>query len=112
MSFFLLVITIASLFDASNSIHCKLYRDFVYIGTVSSVKKKMSDSIMKVLRGVLQGFRDSLIGIFNVYQMDRSQSEVEEENSHTAVREAQTVLAKRRAERMKTPVTGTKKDRC
>jgi hypothetical protein len=71
----------------------------------------MSDNIMKVLRGVLCGFQDSIIGIFNVYQMDKRQSEEIEENSLTATREAQTVLAKRRAERRKTPAMGTKKDR-
>jgi hypothetical protein len=66
---------------------------------------------MKVLHGVLHGFRDSIIGIFNVYQMDKKQSEEAEENSQTTVREAQTVLAKRRAERRKSPAMGTKKDR-
>ena len=69
----------------------------------------MSDSVKKVLYGNLYGFRDSIIGIFNVYKMDKTQSEAVAEESHTPTRE--TVLARRRAERLKSTPMGTKKDR-
>ena len=74
-------------------------------------KTRMSDAILKVLHGILRGFRDSVTGIFKVYNMDKSQNEELGDDSQTASREVQTILAKRRAERMKTTATATKKDR-
>ena len=71
----------------------------------------MSDSMRKILYGILQGFRDSVIGIFNVYKMDRDHDVLSEEECNNMVRDTPTVLARRRAERSKTPSTVTKKDR-
>jgi hypothetical protein len=71
----------------------------------------MSDSIRKILYGILQGFRDSVIGIFNVYKMDRDHGVLLEEECSNLVRDMPTVLARRRAERSKAPSAVTKKDR-
>lgn len=58
----------------------------------------MTDTVRLVTAGMMRGFRDSILGTLKVYKMDQ-----EPDGSKQAKKpvEPQTVLAQRRAERMK-----------
>jgi len=71
----------------------------------------MSDSALILLNGIARGFRDSIIGMLRVYQMDRQQSDEIDSGEGSAGEETPTVLARRRAARKKRMAATSSKDR-
>jgi len=71
----------------------------------------MSDSAFVLLNGIARGFRDSIVGMVRVYQMDRQQSDEADSGEGSAGEETPTVLARRRAARKKRIAGSPSKDR-
>ena len=71
----------------------------------------MSDSAFILLNGIARGFRDSIVGMVRVYQMDSQQSDDVDSGEGSAGEETPTVLARRRAARKKRIATTSSKDR-
>jgi len=71
----------------------------------------MSDSAFILLNGIARGFRDSIVGMVRVYQMDRQQSDEVDSGEGSAGEETPTVLARRRAARKKRIAASSSKDR-
>jgi len=71
----------------------------------------MSDSAIVLLNGIARGFRDSIVGMVRVYQMDKQQSDEVDSGEVSAGEETPTVLARRRAARQKRIMASSSKDR-
>ena len=71
----------------------------------------MSDSAFVLLNGIARGFRDSIVGMVRVYQMDKQQSDEADSGEGSAGEETPTVLARRRAARKKQAAAASSKDR-
>jgi len=71
----------------------------------------MSDSAFVLLNGIARGFRDSIVGMVRVYQMDKQQSDEVDSGEGSAGEETPTVLARRRAARKKQAAATSSKDR-
>jgi len=71
----------------------------------------MSDSALVLLNGIARGFRDSIVGMVRVYQMDRQPSDEVDSGEGSASEETPTVLARRRAARKKRTAASSSKDR-
>jgi len=71
----------------------------------------MSDSALILLNGIARGFRDSIVGMVRVYQMDRQPSDEVDSGEGSASEETTTVLARRRAARRKRMSASSTKDR-
>jgi len=71
----------------------------------------MSDGALLLLNGIARGFRDSIVGMVRVYQMDRQQSDEVDSGEGSAGEETPTVLARRRAARKKRTEGSSIKDR-
>ena len=71
----------------------------------------MSDSAIILLNDIARGFRDSVVGIVRVYQVDRQPSDEGDSGEGSAGEETPTVLARRRAARNKRTTASLSKDR-
>jgi len=71
----------------------------------------MSDSALVLLNGIARGFRDSIVGMVRVYQMDRQLTDEVDSGEGSAGEETPTILARRRAARKKRAMTSSSKDR-
>jgi len=71
----------------------------------------MSDSALILLNGIARGFRDSIVGMVRVYQMDRQLTDEVDSGEGSAGEETQTILARRRAARKKRITGSSSKDR-
>jgi len=71
----------------------------------------MSDGAFILLNGIARGFRDSIVGMVRVYQMDRQQHDEVDSGEGSAGEETPTVLARRRAARKKRVAGSSSKDR-
>jgi len=71
----------------------------------------MSDSALVLLNGIARGFRDSIVGMVRVYQMDRQLTDEVDSGEGSAGEETPTILARRRAARKKRVMTSSSKDR-
>jgi len=71
----------------------------------------MSDSAVILLNGVARGFRDSIVGMVRVYQMDRQLTDEVDSGEGSAGEETPTILARRRAARKKRIAASSSKDR-
>jgi len=71
----------------------------------------MSDSALILLNGVARGFRDSIVGMVRVYQMDQQLSDDVDSGEGSASEETPTILARRRAARKKRITASSSKDR-
>ena len=63
-------------------------------------KKEMTDSVRMTVAYMAQGLRDSILGTFRVYQLDKLDHANKEKQEETK-EEPMSTLARRRAERMK-----------
>ena len=61
----------------------------------------MTDSIRLWLYYMKKGFQDSIRGTFKIYQMDKDQQVINETQSSPQKQEQMSILARRRAGRMK-----------
>ena len=71
----------------------------------------MTDSVKELVNGLCKGFRDSIVGMLKVYRLDEDLQKEADDANEAASREPATNLARRRAERMKTPLPIAKKER-
>jgi len=71
----------------------------------------MSDSAFVLLNGIARGFRDSIVGMVRVYQMDSQQTDEVDSGEGSAGEETPTILARRRAARKKRAAGSCAKDR-
>lgn len=71
----------------------------------------MVDMLRIIVRGMVHGFQDSVVGMLRVYSISKEADALEEQKQKTQQSPPRTVLARRRAERMKTNPNSVKKQR-
>lgn len=71
----------------------------------------MVDMLRIIVKGMVHGVQDSVVGMLRVYSISKEADALEEQKLKTQQSPPRTVLARRRAERLKTNPSSVKKQR-